>query len=205
MSLWATSLVGVEVRHVFCGFFSSQLRCPLRVQNSSQIHQWEGFLVFRNFSSFMTPSLGRVSIPNSFVSLFVYFILPPFEENGLPFLVPDVLHQCSEVVLWKLLSIQMTFWWICWGESGLPVLFLCHLSSSPSPVGFLLKNKQISKSIWMNKRLCIHKTILKKEQVKGFLLTDNKHTASHCNNFLKIAWDQNKELKAVLCIFTCNQ
>ena len=37
----------------------------------------------------------------------LYFVLPPFEENGLPFWVPDVLCQCSKVVLWKLLSIQM--------------------------------------------------------------------------------------------------
>ena len=37
------------------------------------------------------------------------FVLPPFEENGLPFWVPGVLCQCSEDVLWKLLSIQMLF------------------------------------------------------------------------------------------------
>ena len=39
----------------------------------------------------------------------LYFVLPPFEENGLPFSVPGVLHQHSEIVLWKLLSIQMIF------------------------------------------------------------------------------------------------
>ena len=38
-----------------------------------------------------------------------YFVLPPFEDNGLPFLVPGVLCQCSEVVLWYLLSVQMIF------------------------------------------------------------------------------------------------
>ena len=35
----------------------------------------EGFLVFGNFSSFMTPSPGQVSVPNSFVSLFIFYIL----------------------------------------------------------------------------------------------------------------------------------
>ena len=47
------------------------------------------------------------------LSLFclLYFVLPPFGENGLPFWVSGVLRQHSEVVLWKLLSIQMTFWW----------------------------------------------------------------------------------------------
>ena len=44
--------------------------------------------------------------------------------------MPGVLCQCSEVVLWKLLSIQVIFWWICGGESGLPVLFLCHLGTT---------------------------------------------------------------------------
>ena len=39
----------------------------------------------------------------------LYFVLPPFENNGLPFWVPGVLCQCSEVVLWKLLSIQTIF------------------------------------------------------------------------------------------------
>ena len=37
--------------------------------------QWEGFLVFANFSFFTIPSLEWVSIPNSFVSLFVFYIL----------------------------------------------------------------------------------------------------------------------------------
>ena len=34
---------------------------------------------------------------------------PPFEENRLPFWVPGVLCQCSEVVLWKLLKIKIIF------------------------------------------------------------------------------------------------
>ena len=77
-------------------------------------------------------SSGQVSVPNSCLTFCpLYFVLPPFKENGLPFWVPGVLCQHSEVVLWKLLSIQMIFWWICWGESGLPILFLRHLGSSP--------------------------------------------------------------------------
>ena len=35
----------------------------------------------------------------------LYFFLPPFVVNGLPFWVPDVLCQHSEVVLWYLLSV----------------------------------------------------------------------------------------------------
>ena len=52
-------------------------------------------------------SPGQVCIPNCFVSFcLLYFALPPFEKSGLPFWVPGVLHQCSEVVLCKLLSIK---------------------------------------------------------------------------------------------------
>ena len=47
---------------------------PSGFQNSPQTHQLDGFLVFGNFS-FMTPSPGWVSIPNSFVSLFIFYIL----------------------------------------------------------------------------------------------------------------------------------
>ena len=39
----------------------------------------------------------------------LYFFLPPFEDNGLLFWVPDVLCWHSEVVLWNLLSVQMFF------------------------------------------------------------------------------------------------
>ena len=55
-------------------------------------------------------SPGQVSVPNSCLYFcLLNFVLPPFEKIGLPFWVPGVLHQCSEVVLWKLLSIQKTF------------------------------------------------------------------------------------------------
>ena len=39
----------------------------------------------------------------------LYFFLPPFEDNGLLFWVPDVLCQHSEIVLWIFLSVQMFF------------------------------------------------------------------------------------------------
>ena len=65
----------------------------------------ECFLVFGNFSLFKTPFPGLSSIPPSFVSFFVYFFLPPFEDNGLLFWMPDVLCWHSEVVLWNLLSV----------------------------------------------------------------------------------------------------
>ena len=83
-------------------------------------------------------SLLRVGLhPKIFYLFFylLYFVLPLFEEIGFPFWVPGVLPQFSEIVLWKLFNIQRIFWWICRGESGLPVLFLHHLVTASSTSG----------------------------------------------------------------------
>ena len=61
---------------------------------------------------------------NSIISL---CLMTEVKENGLPFWVPGVLCQHLEVVLWKLLSAQMIFWWIYRGESGLLLLLLHQL------------------------------------------------------------------------------
>jgi len=57
----------------------------------------------------LPPWDGSSSLP--LLSLFLSFIffLPPFEDNGLLFWVPDVFCLHSEVVLWHLLSVQMFF------------------------------------------------------------------------------------------------
>ena len=79
-SVWATSPLGVVVRHVICGFylfiFSSQLCYPLGFQNSPQTRGER--VPWCLETSFMPPSLGWVSIPNSFVSLFMFYILSYF-------------------------------------------------------------------------------------------------------------------------------
>ena len=49
----------------------------------------------------------------------------------------------------------MFFWWICWGESVLPILFLCHLSSSLGlilvmiPKAHLTSHSRMSGSRWV--------------------------------------------------------
>jgi len=94
-------------------------------------------------------SLPRMGLcPSLFCLSFylLYFVLPPFEDNGLPFWVPDVLHQCSEVVLWNLLSVQVSFDELCGGESGLPILFL-HLRTTPPPESPKIKSLNVSPSI----------------------------------------------------------
>ena len=54
-------------------YFSSQLCCPLRFHGSPQTRRWECFLVFGNVC-FKTPFLGWISIPISFVTLFIFDI-----------------------------------------------------------------------------------------------------------------------------------
>ena len=39
----------------------------------------------------------------------LYFVLPPFEDNGLLFWVPDVFCQHPEVVLWNLPALKCYF------------------------------------------------------------------------------------------------
>ena len=61
--------------------------------------------------SFLRLPFGMEFHPYLFCLSFclLYFFLPPFEDTGLLFWVPDVLCQHSEVVLWNFLSVQMFF------------------------------------------------------------------------------------------------
>ena len=67
----------VTVRHIFCGFcfFSLPVILPSEIPKLPHRHACESFLLCRNFSSFATPSPGRVAIPKSFVSVFFFYIL----------------------------------------------------------------------------------------------------------------------------------
>ena len=127
---WELPLGTQSVDFIYLFFLPVML--PSEIPKLPTDHWW-GFLVFGNFS-FKTPFPGQ-SPSLTILSLFLSFIfcLPSFEDNGLLFWVADILCQHSEVVLWSLLSVQMYFWWICGGYSGLPILFLQHLSLAPSP------------------------------------------------------------------------
>ena len=74
----------------------------------------------------------RVSVPNSFVSLFIFYLLSYLLSKTMGCLCGCLMSSASiqSVVLWNLLRIQMFFQWICRGESGLSVLSLCHLRTS---------------------------------------------------------------------------
>ena len=75
-------------------------------------------------------SLSFIFCPNSFWREWGVF---PGAQCPLP--------SFRRHVLWRLLSIQIIFWWICEGESGLPVLFLFHLRTAFHPVSQSLRKK----------------------------------------------------------------
>ena len=78
-----------------------------RLTTDSPVRVFPG--VWERLSFLIIPSQDRApSLP--LLSLYLlYFFLPPFEDNGLLFWVPDVLYWHSEVVLWNFLNVQMIF------------------------------------------------------------------------------------------------
>ena len=79
-----------------------------RLATDSAVRVFPG--VWKLLSLFKTPFPGWISIPTSFVSLFIFYILSYLLLKTIgSFWVPGILHQHLEVVLWYLLSIQMIF------------------------------------------------------------------------------------------------
>ena len=72
-SLYCTVKINTTLYAV--AFFFFWLYCHLRCQSSPLTLLWEGFLLCGNLSSFTTPFTGWVSIPKSFVSGFIFYIL----------------------------------------------------------------------------------------------------------------------------------
>ena len=138
-SVCATSPLGVAVRRVICGFYlffppGSDALCASKTPRRPACERVSWCLetsLLQLPPRDRAPSLTLLSLFLSFI-----FFLPPFEDNGLPFWVPGVLRQCSEFVLWYLVSVQINFQWICGGESGLPFLFLHHLRTTACNVEF---------------------------------------------------------------------
>ena len=78
----------------------------------------------------LPPQDGPPSL--TLLSLFLSVIFCPtsFWRQWAAFLGAWCPPPHSEVILWYFFSVQMFFRWICGGESGLPVLFLCHLRTA---------------------------------------------------------------------------
>ena len=124
-SVWATFPLGVGLGTYSVFFFFLSVMLPSEISKLPTDPRVRGFLGVWKLLLLHDSLPGMVSIPNSFVSLcFLYFLLPPFKENKLPFWVPGILCQYSEVLLWRLLSIQiiflMNFWGIKWSPCPIP-------------------------------------------------------------------------------------
>ena len=79
-----------------------------------------------------TPFPGWSSPPTSLVFFFIVYIFPTcFWRQWSAFLGAWCPLPAFRSCLQNLLSFEMFFWWICGGESGLPVLFLHHLRTAP--------------------------------------------------------------------------
>ena len=78
-----------------------------RLATDSAVRMFPG--IWKLLSFLRLPSQDEAPFLYLCLSYILYFFLPPFEDNGLLFWVPDVLCWHSEVVLWNLLSVQMFF------------------------------------------------------------------------------------------------
>ena len=111
VSVWVTSPLPIVVRCVFCGFFFFFLLIilPSEIPKLPTDLLWDDFLLCGTSPSRLPPEVESpfLSLLSFFLSF--YFDQPPFEENVLPFWEPGVFCLHSEVVLWKLLNIQMIF------------------------------------------------------------------------------------------------
>ena len=84
----------------------------LLVMLPSEIPKLPTDLPVREFPGVWKLLLLHDSLPRmSLLPLFLSFIFCPtsFRRHRLPFWVPGVLRQGSEVVLWNFLSVQMIF------------------------------------------------------------------------------------------------
>ena len=94
----------------FIYLFFLPVKLPSEIQKLPPDPPVRGFPGVRKLPLLRLPSWdGPPSLTFCLTFYLLYFVLPPFEDNGLLFWVPDVLCQHSEVVLWSLLSTQMFF------------------------------------------------------------------------------------------------
>ena len=95
-----------------------------------------------------TPFLGRISIPTSFVSLFIFYIFSYLLLKTMGCFSGCPMSSASiQKLFCGIYCVQMFFWWICWGESGLPVLFLCHLRTA-SPLQYCCLENPTDRGAW---------------------------------------------------------
>ena len=136
VSFWATPLLGVTVRPIFCGCFSffSSVMLPSEIPKLPQMRQWEGFLLFGNISSFMTlpppPQDGSPSL--ALVSLFVLYILSYLLSKRMGCLSGCLVSSASvQFFCGSCSASKWPFDEFVGEKVVLPILFLCHLRTIP--------------------------------------------------------------------------
>ena len=82
---------------------------------------------------FKTPFPGRISIPTSFISLFIFYIFSYLLLKTMRCFSGCLMSSAGIQKLFCGICYKL-FWWICGRESGLPILFLHHLRTAFSTV-----------------------------------------------------------------------
>ena len=131
MSVWATSPLGVVVRHLICGFylfiFSSWLCCPLRFQNSPDSPGERVSWCLETSLLWFPPRDGSPFL--TLLSLFLSFIFCPisFQRQRAAFLVAwcplPAFRSCSV----EFAQCSNDLWMNLWGRKWPP-----HPISPPS-------------------------------------------------------------------------
>ena len=105
----------------------------------------------KTYLFFKTPFLGRSSIPTSFVSLFIFYTFSYLHSKTMGCFSGCLMTSAGIQKLFcgTYSAFKCSFDEFVRGESGLPILFLCHLRTAPSKIK--TKSLKRSKRRWNNK------------------------------------------------------
>ena len=136
VSIWATSPLGVAVRHIICGSYLFIFSPPSYVAlwDSRTPRRPPGERVswcLETSLSQLPPQDGSPSLTLS--SLFLSFIFCPtsFWRQWTAFLVALCPLPVFKGCFVEFAQLSNDLWWICGEESGLLVLFLHHFRTAP--------------------------------------------------------------------------
>ena len=81
--------------------------------------------MFGNFSDFTTPSPGQVSVPNSFVSLLIFYILSYLLSKTVAAFLgawcpPPVFRNCFVEFAQRSIDLLMNLWGRKWSPHPIP-------------------------------------------------------------------------------------